>query len=309
MTIQELLNNFSDYMRFERGFSLATVRAYLSDLRELALSLPNEVMTITIQELRAYQRELARKSLSPLTIERKFAAFTTFWGWLRIEGLVKELITEGIVLPKKPHKIKRWLSDSELNTLLTTPSPTYRGCPNWVIHRNETAWKTMVLLGLRRSELVGMKVNDLMLDQRLVIVHGIKNRRDRIMPIPDQLIADLTILIADQKAENYVFRSTKGLRWQTQSLARTFHRHLEKCGLGDKGISPHSLRHTFATSLIEQGVSLVDLKELLGHVDIKSTMVYVHSGSSRFRDAIERFANSTQGLCPYTKGGNDDNVK
>jgi site-specific recombinase XerD len=285
MNILELLPSYSEYLQFERGFAKSTLRAYLSDLRELSAICPGDAKEITVDDLRRYQRGLTMRGLVAATIERKIAAATTFWRWMRIEGHVSEVLTERLVKPRKRHTVARWLADDELRTLLETPVKRYVRLPGWINQRDSLAWGTMAHLGLRRSEVVALLAKDVIVADRVVIIRGIKNRRDRVMPLPTALLDHFQEAIG--RAEDYIFPDLYGGQWLPQTLATAFRTHLRNCGLADRGITPHSLRHTFATRLIRAGVNPVDVQSLLGHVDIKSTMKYVHVGAEHLRAAID----------------------
>lgn len=287
MTILDLLPAFKEYLRHERGFADNTVNCYFRDMRELAKHAPGHVDQIVLSELRAYQRWLSKNGKKPSTIQRKFACFTTFWRWLRIEGHVTEVLTERIQLPRKSVHVPRWLSEDELRKFVETPVRR-RGVHRFVNARDYLAWRTIAWLGLRRSEIVALKIRDVLLDDMMIVVRGIKNRRDRIMPLPVALKDDFQKVIGSRDGSDYVFQGAFGGQWRTCSFNNAFRWHIKACGLDGRGITPHSLRHSFATYLVRADVNLVDVKELLGHVDIKSTMIYVHTGSERFKQAMDK---------------------
>jgi integrase/recombinase XerD len=174
-----------------------------------------------------------------------------------------------------------------LRRFIETPVKRHK-MPAFVNERDSLAWKTIAWLGLRRSEILGLKIQDVLLDEMLIIVRGIKNRRDRVMPLPPALKDDFQKLIADRGGKAYVFPGPWGEQWTESAFGNAFSAHLKACGLADRGITPHSLRHTFATFMVRADVNLVDVKELLGHVDIKSTMIYIHTGPERFRQALDK---------------------
>lgn len=286
-TVNDLLPLYDIYLRHERQFAESTRAAYRSDLLDLAAAIPGDVDRISLIDLRAYQRDLSLRGLSASTILRKFAGFTTFWRWMRMEGFVTEVLTERIQLPRKTIYVPRWLTEDELRQFVSVPVRK-RGCPSWTSRRDELAWLTMAWLGLRRSEILNMKVADVRLGDQVIIVRGIKNRRDRVMPIPTPLQDKFAAWIVGRAANEWVFAGARGGQWKVRALDRAFRTHLVHCGLADKGITPHSLRHTFATILVRNGVHLVDVQMLLGHVDIKSTMIYVHTDATRLRAAVDK---------------------
>jgi len=287
-TIKFLLADFEEYMRDERRFAGSTVTAYLSDLNDLAQHITGDVESADLAKLRAYQRTLSQRGLSVATVQRKFAAFMTFWRWLRIEGYAIDVLPERIDLPDLPVYVPRWLSEAELRRFVDRPVKK-RGVAAWTGQRDQLAWKTMAWLGLRRSEIMNMRVADVLLSDGVIIVRGIKNRRDRVMPLPEAIAGEMKAMISERPGTDFVFPGANGGRWLVASFNRCFRTHLKACELAGIGITPHSLRHTFATHLIRAGVHLIDVKDLLGHVDVKSTMRYVHNDASRLVRVMQQY--------------------
>lgn len=284
-TISDLLPAYEDYLRHERQSADLTVIAYLGDLRGLAdFCQAKPVSEIAVNDLRAYMRDLSHQGFKTATIRRKFHGFGTFWHWLKMEKHASDVITEQLKLPRKPRQIVKWLNENDLRTLIETPVARSDG----FAARDTLAWKLLAWLGLRRSEVVDLEVGDIRFVDGVILIRAAKGDKDRLLPLPPELEPNLRAFIGTRTA-GLLFRGAKGRGWSVQSFNRAFRSHLKTCGLSGKGITPHTLRHTFATHLVRSGVSIVTVSKLLGHADIQSTMIYVHVDMGQMKEAIENY--------------------
>lgn len=282
-TILDLINDYEDYLTHERGLAVLSVVAYLSDLRGLADFFPaRPVDQITTNDLRAYMRELSRQGFKPATIRRKFHGFGTFWRWLKMEGWVKSVATEFLRLPRKPQQVIQWMNAHDLRIFVETPVD--RADPHEK-QRDRLAWLLLAWLGLRRAEVLNLEVGDVRLVDEVIIIRAGKGKKDRVLPLPPAIKGDLVQFIQG-RTSGFLFLGRDGTRWKVRAFNRAFARHLRACGLNDHGITPHTLRHTFATHLVAAGVPITIISKLLGHADIQSTMTYVHIDMSNLRNAI-----------------------
>lgn len=284
-TIPSLLTDYREYLEHERQVAKATVTAYLSDLRTLEAFVQKPVEEMGMDDLRAFMRHMSKNGIRTATIHRKIAGFTTFWKWLKLQHVVDEVITERIRLPRLQQKAPTWLTVEELERFINTPA---QGSTWWVRLRNGLAWKTLAWFGLRRGELLNLRIGDVRLSDKLIVIRETKGKRDRVLPIPSQLLPDLERLMTKREEGDYLFSSVNGKEWKKDFFMYAFRRHLEACQLADIGITPHTLRHTCATHLRQKGVPIEVVKDWLGHKDIKTTLKYLHFGSEQFDDAMER---------------------
>lgn len=285
MDILNLLPEYIEYLRHERRLSESTLTAYVSDLRQLARFLNREVGDISRDDVRSFMRDLSRRGLSTTTIRRRVHGFSTFWNWLMLTNRADENIAKLITLPKQQRKVPDWLDATELERWVNTPAPG----STWKIrHRNMTAWRTLAWLGLRRSELLKLQIEHVRLEDREVIIRNPKGGKDRVMPLPERLVADVVKQIGDRTGSEYLFASQAGKRWGKEYFYQAFHAHVVACGLADREITPHTLRHTFATQLIREGVDLSTVSRLLGHKDIKTTMIYIQHDPQVLRAAMDK---------------------
>jgi len=284
-SIIELLPSYSEYLMYERQLAQATMIAYISDLHTLESFLQKPIESVVSDDLRAFMRHMSKAGKQTTTIRRKMHGFTTFWQWLRLQGIVTKVLTEDLHLPKRPRKTPNWLSHDELLRFLTAERTDTTA---FAQQRDSMAFKTLAWLGLRRGELLNLLVEDIDLNKGIVVIKNGKGRRDRELPIPDALTAEFESYLNEVKPGHYLFPSAAGKFWKPKFFAAAFHDQLRAAGLEGKGITPHTLRHTFATHLIRQGVHITTLKELLGHQDLGTTMVYVHHDPATLREAMQR---------------------
>lgn len=285
MKIQDLLTAYHDYLRYERQLAPATITAYLSDLNVLSQWTATAVQELTLNDLREYMRHLAKRGLKPATIRRKMHGFSTFWEWLRLEGYVDEIITDRLRLPRRPQTIPQWLSVDELRRFANTTPPRR---DKRLRQRDSLAWKTLVFLGLRRGELLNLQAMDVSLQDDIVIIRDTKNKEDRALPLTDPLRAAFRAWLPTLPDDEYVFASRARHPWGVGPFMRAFRRQVEAAGLADRDVTPHVIRHSFATHLALQGVHISVIKYLMGHKDIKSTMIYIHTDQESLQAAMER---------------------
>jgi len=286
MRIDELLGQYEEYITHEIQLAPATISNYLSDLRKYSCFTSKEVAAITADDLREYMRHLSKIGLQSTSIRRKIHGFTTFWEWLKMQDIVQDVITQEIRLPRKDTKVPRWLNKPELAKFVNTPvkemfSP-------WQAQRDSMAWKTLAWLGIRRGELLNMKIDDVKLDDWEVVIRNTKGKRDRVIPLPEPLLTDLEMFVRGRDKSDYVFGESGGKKWSKRNFHKAFNLHLDHCGLKGSDITPRTLRHTFATHMVAKTGNLAVVKEMTGHKDVKSLFIYVHAAPEWIKDAMSK---------------------
>lgn len=272
-TLSKLLPDYQEYLEYERALADNTIRSYTSDIIRLRDGIGDKkVSEITLDELRKHFRDMSKEGLAPATVRRRIHSINTFYSWLVIEGLVEEVITRKLHLPKRERKQPTWLSDNEIKLFANTPSEM------------SIAWKILCWFGLRRSELLNLDWRDIRLQDGVIIIRDTKSKNDRVMPIPSTFKQDLY----KEWGKAHMPDGGKIIPFGKVAFNNRFQKHLKECGLSNKGVTPHTLRHSFASSLIRQGVPITVVKDLLGHKDISTTMIYVHHSDDLMIDAMER---------------------
>jgi integrase/recombinase XerD len=290
--IAELMFDFLGYLELERGLSRNTLEAYRSDLQQFGQFIARrelDPLTITPVELGAFVSELASgrdgaAPVSPATLQRKVACLRSFYRHLRRERLIDHDPAAELRGPRSRARLPQVLSRDEVIRLLAQPRGTSPGAL-----RDRALLETMYACGLRASEVIGLELSALDLDGGVLRAHG-KGSKERIVPIGSKAIASLHAYLERARPrlvglrdEPRVFVNLRGHPLSRQGLYKIVQRHAASAGLAHR-MSPHTLRHSFATHLLSGGCDLRSLQEMLGHADIATTQVYTHLSTERLRD-------------------------
>ena len=276
------IGDFLDYLTYERNVSINTVGAYRDDLESFVSFLCNDYFTIARDQLelgrvdnltvRAYLAHLARKKLARSSVARHLSALRSFFKYLMREGVVPANPARSVATPKREKYLPTVMQPPEVALLLEQPDPeTVLGA------RDRAALELLYASGLRISELVGIDLDDLELRARLVKVHG-KGSKERIVPFGSKAEEALRKWLEVREArdeENALFVNYRGDRITTRSVRRLFDGYVRRAALR-AGISPHTMRHSFATHLLNAGADLRGIQELLGHASLSTTQKYTH---------------------------------
>ncbi len=290
--IQRLTLDFLAYLELERGLSRNTLEAYRSDLLQFGEFLERrelDVVQADHSDLAGFLTELAegigeRPGVSAATLQRKAACLRSFYRHLRREGLIEHDPTAELRGPPKTRRLPLVLSREEVAKLLKEP----RGAEPAAL-RDRALLELMYACGLRASEAVGLELADVDLEEGLLRARG-KGSKERIVPIGREAVAALHAYCArgrpalvGARAETRLFVNCRGTGLTRQGLYKIIQGHAGRVGLKDR-MSPHTLRHTFATHLLAGGCDLRSLQEMLGHADLSTTQVYTHLSSDRLKD-------------------------
>jgi integrase/recombinase XerD len=290
--LTELTLDFLAYLELERGLSRNTLEAYRSDLQQYGQFLDRadaDPLGVTGPELAAFVTELAtgredRSPVAPATLQRKIACLRSFYRHLRREQMIEEDPTRDLRAPRSPGRLPTVLSRDEIQRLLVQP----RGSSPAAL-RDRALLETMYACGLRASEAIELELPALDLEAGILRTHG-KGSKERIVPIGTKAIETLSAYLeagrprlVGLRDEHHVFLNLRGGGLSRQGLYKIVQRHARSAGL-DQRMSPHTLRHTFATHLLAGGCDLRSLQEMLGHADIGTTQIYTHLSTERLRE-------------------------
>jgi integrase/recombinase XerD len=291
--LTELTLDFLAYLELERRLSRNTLEAYRSDLQQLGEFLGRrnlDPLAVTGRDLAAFVTELATsvtargRPLAPATLQRKVACLRSFYRHLRREQLLDHDPTSELRAPRSPGRLPKVLTRDEVNRLLDSPTGTSPAAL-----RDRALLETMYACGLRASEATELLLSELTLDGGILRARG-KGSKERIVPIGGKAIDTLTLYLERGRPklvglcdEPHVFVNLRGRGLSRQGLYKIVQRHAKSAGLEDR-MSPHTLRHTFATHLLAGGCDLRSLQEMLGHADIGTTQIYTHLSAERLRD-------------------------
>lgn len=284
------VQDYLGYLVAERGASPATVRAYQEDLRDYIMFLHEtlqvqEPSDITRDEIVSFQSDLNKRGLAASTIARRTSTIKSYHKFLVRENLVSDDPSQMVGIPRKPEKLPDVLSIDQICSLLdsmpfTTPLEI----------RDATMMEVLYGCGLRVSELVGLDLDRVRFDEGTFRVLG-KGSKERLVPFSGMAVVRLREYL--EKSRPYLtcskahpcaalFLNARGGRLSRQSV----HKIVEKAGLsiGVKNLHPHTLRHSFATHLLEGGADLRSIQEMLGHSDISTTQIYTHVQTAHLRE-------------------------
>ena len=279
------IGDFLDYLTFERNVSPNTITAYRDDLESFIGFLCNDYLTMGRDQLdlrrvdhlaiRSYLAHLSRRKLARATVARHLSALRTFFKFLVREELVEANPARTVATPKREKHLPAVLQTSDVALLMEQPDRTV------TLGIRDAAWLELLYAsGLRISELTGIDLDDLELRARLVKVRG-KGSKERIVPFGSKAEAALRAylgvrgeLVHDVE-EQAVFVNYRGQRITTRSVRRLFDDYVRDASLR-AGVSPHTMRHSFATHLLNAGADLRGIQELLGHASLSTTQKYTH---------------------------------
>ena len=288
---EELLLDFLAYLEFERGLSRNTLEAYRSDLLQFGRFLERRgesAATVPGRAVSEFLAELAdgdgAARASPATIHRKSACLRSFYRHLRREGVRDSDPTAAVSAPRRGRRLPHVLSRGEVRKLLAQP----RGTEPRAL-RDRALLELMYACGLRVSEVIGLEVGDLDLDAGVLRARG-KGSKERIVPIGRAAVQAVGAYLergrprlVGARAEPSTFVNARGRALTRQGLYKIVQRHAAAAGLAGR-MSPHTLRHTFATHLLAGGCDLRSVQEMLGHADVATTQLYTHLSNDRLKE-------------------------
>jgi integrase/recombinase XerD len=290
--LEPLMLDFLAYLEFERGLSRNTLEAYRSDLLQYGVWLErhgHDPLTVSHRELGGFVSELAsgmdgRPGAAPATLHRKTACLRSFYRHLRRTDVLTGDPTAHLRAPRQSRRLPNVLSRDEVARLLS--QPTGEDPPAL---RDRALLELMYACGLRASEAIVLEVGDLDLEGAVLRARG-KGSKERLVPIGRAALRALVPWLArgrpklvGERLEPSVFVNQRGAALSRQGLYKIVQRHARAAGLDGK-MSPHTLRHTFATHLLAGGCDLRSLQEMLGHADIATTQMYTHLSAQRLKD-------------------------
>lgn len=291
--MQVLVDQFLDYLSLERGLSPRTRSAYGSDLSRLSLFLQRRGVAtpsaITRRHLLDYLLWEKDQGLGATSLSRRLVATRVFLRYLQQEGLLTTNVTETMDSPRVWRLLPSTLSPPEVDRLLAVPDPTKK-----LGLRDKAMLETLYGTGLRVSELTALTLDQLHLDARYIRCRG-KGNKERVVPIGGaaialvmQYIEDLRPQLAKDPAQRAVFLTARGTPLDRRTIWRMIRRFALQAGLG-KNVSPHTLRHSFASHLLSRDAPLRVIQEMLGHADIATTQIYTHVDTNRLKSVHQRF--------------------
>ena len=278
------INKYLDYLKFERKLSDNTLKSYLNDLKDFDLYFNGNVKDLKYKDISDYINSL--KDLNARSVAHYITVINSFYLFLIDESIIEENPCLNIISPKIPKKLPNYLSEDEIDNLLDVRLVTPYD------YRNKAMLELLYATGVRITELINLKVSDVDLFNCFIRVFG-KGKKERIVPISDLAVKYLTIYIEDYRNmilkehdSEYLFISNSYKNISRQGFFKILKAECERCGI-EKTVSPHVLRHSFATHMLKHGADLRIIQELLGHEDISTTQIYAHLVNEKLKEDYE----------------------
>ena len=286
---KDIVSRYRRYLKLEKGYSANTLDAYLRDVDKLLRYLAIEqvdVLDVKLEDLEHFAAFISDLGIGPRSLARILSGVRQFYRFLVVDGYLEIDPTELLESPKQPDHLPEVLSTAEVDLLEQAIDLT-----KWEGHRNRAIIEVLFSCGLRVSELTNLKLSNLYVDEQYIRVMG-KGAKERLVPISPRALDELNYWFADRNEmkikpgeEDYVFLNRRGHHLTRTMILIMIKRYALEAGI-KKTISPHTLRHSFATSLLEGGADLRAIQAMLGHESIGTTEIYTHIDTSTLRQEI-----------------------
>ena len=286
---KDIVSRYRRYLKLEKGYSANTLDAYMRDvdklLRYLAVD-QVDVLDVKLEDLEHFAAFISDLGIGPRSLARILSGVRQFYRFLVIDGYLEVDPTELLESPKQPDHLPEVLSTAEVDLLEQAIDLS-----KWEGHRNRAIIEVLFSCGLRVSELTNLKLSNLYIEEQYIRVMG-KGSKERLVPISPRALDELNYWFADRNVmkikpgeEDYVFLNRRGHHLTRTMILIMIKRYAVEAGI-KKTISPHTLRHSFATSLLEGGADLRAIQAMLGHESIGTTEIYTHIDTSTLRQEI-----------------------
>jgi integrase/recombinase XerD len=289
------LERFDDFLAFERGLSPRTLEAYGRDVQRFQAFLEARDIRAagdaTPRDVREFAYALRKQGLAATSIRRALSAVRTYFAFLLAEGLVAADPTENLDPPAVWRRLPDVLSREEVERLVMAPDPS-----------DSLYWRDRALLefayasGVRVGELTSVRTRDVALDEGFAIVFG-KGAKERMVPLGGAAVHAVSVYLREVRpvlergkgrGEGALFLNARGSALSRMGVWKILKKHVERAGI-DRRVTPHTIRHSFATHLLEGGADLASVQEMLGHADISTTQIYTHVDRDYLRDVHRRY--------------------
>ena len=286
------IESFVDYLRSECHLSENTVVAYHRDLRRFYVWVAGRrIPQLSIQDLADYAHWLHQRKLAPASIGRHLASLRIFFRYLQLEGLLNENLAELLGSQKLWERVPHVLSPAMVEQLLESPQPAE---PLW--RRDRALLELLYATGCRASELSHLRMQDVRLDEGYCLCHG-KGDKERLVPLGRRAVLAVRDYLAHERPKflegvspkpEWLLVSRRGMRLRRERIWELFKRFAARAGISPD-MSPHTLRHSFATHLLAGGADLRQVQEMLGHASIATTQIYTHVDPARLKAVHKEF--------------------
>lgn len=283
--MNENLENYRNYLKYERAYSDNTVGAYMNDLNKYEEFLKKDILESDTEDLEKYLKYI--KNLESTTVAHKITSIKSYFNYNIKRGIVSVNPADKVSRPKLVKHLPEYLTEEEVGKLLDVEVKSPYD------YRNKTILELLYSSGIRISELVNIKTPNYDSEECLIRIMG-KGSKERIVPLGDYAVNIMNDYmnnyrpLINKKHTDYVFINNRGDKISRQFIFKVIKKEALKKGI-KKDISPHTLRHTFATHLLKNGADLRIIQELLGHENISTTQIYTHVTNNKLKSDYETY--------------------
>ena len=283
-----LQNKFITYLSSEKRFSEHTIKSYTTDLKQFTSFLSSEfqiideINEISFQIIRTWIASLLEKGINPRSVNRKISTLKTYFKFLIREGELVENPMMKVVAPKSKKRLPIFIEEDQIASLLNEVQFE----KGFVGQRNKLIIELFYVTGIRLSELINIKISDVDFNNQSIKVLG-KRNKERIIPLSSNVVNDLNIFIENNQQNKYLFTNLEGNKLYNKLVYRLVNKYIGEISSVNKK-SPHILRHTFATHMLNNGADINAIKELLGHANLSATQVYTHNTIEKLKTVYKQ---------------------
>lgn len=279
---------FINYLSSEKRFSVHTITSYSNDINQFFLFLSeeykitSELSEVNFQIVRSWIASLLEQGVTPRSVNRKISTLKTYFKFLIREGVIQESPMLKVVAPKSKKRLPLFVEEDQIESLLNGVEFD----DGFIGERDKLIIELFYVTGIRLSELINIKISDINFDNNLVKVLG-KRNKERLIPLSTRIVKELQFFIEKYKIDNYLFTNLGGTKVYTKLVYRIVNKYIGKISSINKK-SPHILRHTFATHMLNHGADINAIKELLGHANLSATQVYTHNTIEKLKSVYKQ---------------------
>ena len=285
--LDRFVHKFINYLQIEKNYSDHTVTNYKIDLKEFSGSIKDKpIEQVTHVDVRLFLARLKEKNFSKRSVARKMACLRSFFKFLHREGYIKTNPAASLSTPKIDKKLPLFMNASDVVKLLESPDAS-----DDMGLRDRAILETLYSTGIRVSELVGLNKEDVDFISGVLKVYG-KGKKERLVPVGDKALRAIRayfekIKVTEINERKPVFLNKSQRRVSDRAVRRIVHKYIHKTSLNES-ISPHTLRHSFATHMLDRGADLRSVQELLGHANLSTTQIYTHVTTERLKSIYDK---------------------
>ena len=281
-------NEFTQYISAEKRFSEHTIKSYLTDLNQFTtyigaeFAIHEDVNKINFQIIRSWIASMLEKEISPRSVNRKISTLKTYFKFLLRNKFLEESPMLKVVAPKSKKRLPVFIEEDQMESLLT--EITFED--GFIGQRNKLIIELFYVTGIRLSELINIKIKDIDFQNQLIKVLG-KRNKERLIPLSPSMIQLLKSFIENNQLNHFLFTNLDGNKLYTKLVYRIVNKYIGEISSVNKK-SPHILRHTFATHMLNNGADINAIKELLGHSNLSATQVYTHNTIEKLKTVYKQ---------------------